>query len=199
MDASKPSRGMMPACADSPENDAMPTGPMSCFGEVSPVNKPPSVRKMRPVASQFWATLIFSASNTPGSTCVSWSLMPMPIAQVFSARLIGTSRTSCSCPLRAMRMTISLAFVFADQFGNLSREADRLAVDRQDHVLGLQPGLVGRLPGDDRPDVRVGIGQDADFADLVLALSLWRDRLRGLLPVTFDQQASPRGAPCRRS
>ena len=44
---------MMPACADSPESDAMPTGPINWRGEVSPVNRPPSVRKISPRASQF--------------------------------------------------------------------------------------------------------------------------------------------------
>ena len=53
MEASRPSSGMMPACADSPDSDAMPTGPISCRGDVSPVKSPPNVRKISTAVSQF--------------------------------------------------------------------------------------------------------------------------------------------------
>ena len=37
-----------PSAAASPESCAMPSGPVSCFGDVSRVSRPTSVRKMSP-------------------------------------------------------------------------------------------------------------------------------------------------------
>ena len=65
IDAISPSNGTKPSCADSPDSCAMPTGPISCFGEVSPVNRPISVRKISPAFSQFCSTLIFDGLERP--------------------------------------------------------------------------------------------------------------------------------------
>mgnify|MGYP003694444957 CR=1 FL=1 len=79
MDAINVKSGSQPAAADSPESCAMATGPMSCRGDVVPTNNPPSVLKIKPPNSMFFATLSLSASHGPGLNDFICSPKKMPI------------------------------------------------------------------------------------------------------------------------
>ena len=68
-----------PSCADSPESCAMATGPISCRGDVSSVNRPHSVWMISPDHSMFFLTLISTASTGPGLIVLKASWIPMPI------------------------------------------------------------------------------------------------------------------------
>ncbi len=48
----------------------------------------------------------------------------------------------------------------------IAREGDRLAVDGQDDVVGLEPGTFSRFAGADQADMRMDIGLETDVADL---------------------------------
>ena len=102
----------------------MPTGPISCFGDVSPVNRPLSVRKISPAFSQFCSTLIFTASSGPGSTLLDLVADLMPIIPS-APRLIGVTLNVHGAAVAQDVDDRRLVDVLADLFRQLAREADR--------------------------------------------------------------------------
>src|SRR5687768_15897550 len=50
----------------------------------------------------------------------------------------------------------------ADELTDVERALDRVVVDRDDHVTGLEPGLVGTAAGHDLAHERAGVARDVE-------------------------------------
>ena len=77
---------IQPSCADSPDNCAMATGPINCFGEVSRVISPHTVWKMRPEYCRFFSTASVEAPTRPGLMLVVSSAIATPSSPVLPVR-----------------------------------------------------------------------------------------------------------------
>src|SRR4029450_3943732 len=76
-----------------------------------------------------------------------------------------------------------------DRFPEMSRECDRLAVDRTDHIACLQPTTLARLAGIHRVEARVCVRIHANLAELDVALPrrhLGRNLARQRLTISYQ-------------
>ena len=146
IDAIRPSSAIQPACADSPDSCAMPTGPINCFGDASPVTRSFSVLRIRPAISMLRCTLMPIASIGVG--LYESRRFADVDADHASARLPcrASRRSSARRRRGGCRNSIGLSpgffeIVSATCDANTMRSPSMARM----HVAGLEPGRFGRL------------------------------------------------------
>ena len=175
-----------------------PTGPISCFGDVSPVTRPQSVLRISPAISMLRCDAQPIASIGAGLNASRL----VGDADADARRVAVAARASrtivCSSPSRRIghrRSACSGCFEIAST--QLAREDHALAVDREDDVAALRPARFGGLAGHDRRDVRIDVRQHADVADLEpaprRARAADRDRARSRPSRTTSSSTSRSG------
>ena len=140
----------------------MPSGPIIVFGEIRAVTSRPTTSKVCRVISHVQRSASPTAATGPNFLRTVFGAMP-----IFgpAPESLGVIARSNACPSRQTRNVIGPPARGAHDRRDLGEGAQRLAVDREDRVVGAQARGLGGLAGQDLAHADEGV--NADRADLL--------------------------------
>ena len=176
----------------------MPTGPINCFGDVSPTMRPQSVFRISPENSMLRLHAETDGLERTGQECVGLVGEVDADPARPSPRALGVTVIVCSAPSRRISHVTGTSAFFVMICRDVPREHHALVVDGEDDVAGLQARLLGRTSRRRREHRRIDIGQHADVADLKAPLADGANRDPLLAAVAQTRAtATSRSAACR--